>query len=65
MRALGAAHVLRGSLEALNPDAVRLADRLRAELGEHAYRAAYRQGRDLDRAGALTLVAAQLGTEAA
>ncbi|GAA3092875.1 BTAD domain-containing putative transcriptional regulator [Streptosporangium carneum] len=55
-RTLGAAELLRGTSDRSNPEVAHLAERLRRELGDDAYEAAYAAGRDLDRAGALALV---------
>jgi tetratricopeptide (TPR) repeat protein len=51
--ALGAAHALRGSPDAFDPDVVRLVQQLQAALGTRAYQAAYRRGRRHGRASAL------------
>ncbi|MET0237153.1 MAG: BTAD domain-containing putative transcriptional regulator [Kibdelosporangium sp.] len=52
-KVLGAAERLRGAPDPLHPDVARLAGRLRAELGDAGYDAAYTQGLALDRAGAI------------
>lgn len=52
-KTLGAAEQLRGASDRFNPDIVRLVERLRGELGDASYEAAYTGGRDLDRADAL------------
>lgn len=57
---LGAAHTLRGVADVHDPDVVRLTRRLRDELGDRAYRAAYDRGRDLGPAGALAVLEAQV-----
>ncbi|MBB5953580.1 putative ATPase [Saccharothrix tamanrassetensis] len=56
---LGAAERLRGAPDALNPEVVRLAERLRADIGDAAYDLAYASGVALDREDAITL--ARLG----
>ncbi|GIF58612.1 BTAD domain-containing putative transcriptional regulator [Asanoa iriomotensis] len=53
---LGASDSLRGSPDLSNGDAKRLAETLRARLGDEAYDAAYARGRALSRADALALV---------
>ena len=53
---LGATEQLRGASDRFNPDIVRLVERLRGELGDASYEAAYTGGRDLDRAGALARI---------
>jgi hypothetical protein len=58
---LGAAHAVRGSPDAFNPDVARLRRRLQADLGEPAYRAAYDRGRSLGRTDALTRISTLLG----
>ncbi|AWS47453.1 BTAD domain-containing putative transcriptional regulator [Streptosporangium sp. 'caverna'] len=55
-KTLGATEQLRGASDRFNPDIVRLVERLRGELGDASYEAAYTGGRDLDRAGALACV---------
>ena len=57
---LGAAHALRGAPDAFAPDVALLVDRLRAELDEHVYRAAYDRGRDRDVADALAMIEEQV-----
>ena len=57
-RALGAAEQLRGAPDARNPEVVRLADRLRADVGDAACDLAYATGVALDRADAIALVRA-------
>ncbi|WP_084263516.1 BTAD domain-containing putative transcriptional regulator [Actinomadura formosensis] len=57
---LGAASVLRGAPDTFNPDVVGLTRRLRKDLGERAFRAAYDRGRRLDVPGAFALLDAQL-----
>jgi predicted ATPase/DNA-binding SARP family transcriptional activator len=52
---LGATEQLRGAPDRHNPDVVRLADRLRTDLGD-VYEEAHAHGRGLDRAAALALV---------
>ncbi|MCG5219396.1 BTAD domain-containing putative transcriptional regulator [Streptosporangium soli] len=54
--ALGAAEQLRGAPDRFNPDVARLIDRLRAELGDAAFTAAYAHGSGLSRADALAQV---------
>ncbi|WFF06530.1 BTAD domain-containing putative transcriptional regulator [Micromonospora sp. WMMD1076] len=53
---LGVSDSLRGRPDRSNPDAQRLAERLRAELGEDGYAAAYARGHGLSRADALAFV---------
>lgn len=53
---LGVSDSLRGRPDRSNPDAQRLAERLRAELGEESYAAAYTRGHGLSRADALACV---------
>ncbi|AYF26009.1 hypothetical protein CSH63_00730 [Micromonospora tulbaghiae] len=53
---LGVSDSLRGRPDRSNPDAQRLAERLRAELGEEGYAAAYARGNGLSRADALAFV---------
>ncbi|MET9247945.1 BTAD domain-containing putative transcriptional regulator [Nonomuraea sp. NPDC003709] len=53
--ALGAAEQLRGAPDAANPDVARVAARLRDDLGEEAFAAAFARGRALDRARAVEL----------
>ncbi|MFF8960634.1 BTAD domain-containing putative transcriptional regulator [Streptomyces sp. NPDC014894] len=48
-RLLGAAHALRGASDAGNPDISRLVAALTEELGESGFRAAYEEGRALER----------------
>jgi predicted ATPase/DNA-binding SARP family transcriptional activator len=55
-RVMGATEQLRGAADASNPDVVRLAARLRAELGTGDFERAYAEGRDLPRRRALELV---------
>ncbi|WP_283137591.1 BTAD domain-containing putative transcriptional regulator [Rhizohabitans arisaemae] len=57
---LGAAHALLGTLEALDSDLAATAPELRAELGEHAFEAAYGRGRGLSHADALALIETHL-----
>ncbi|MBB5782207.1 hypothetical protein [Nonomuraea jabiensis] len=52
---LGAAEQLRGAPDAANPDVARVAARLRDDLGEEAFAAAFARGRALDRARAVEL----------
>ncbi|MEV4575711.1 BTAD domain-containing putative transcriptional regulator [Nonomuraea jabiensis] len=52
---LGAAERLRGAPDAANPDVARVAARLRDDLGEEAFAAAFARGRALDRARAVEL----------
>ncbi|WP_433273919.1 BTAD domain-containing putative transcriptional regulator [Actinosynnema sp. CS-041913] len=52
---LGAAEQLRGAPDALHPEIVRLAERLRADIGDAAYDLAYASGVALDRADAIAL----------
>jgi len=52
---LGAAEQLRGAPDALHPEIVRLAERLRADIGAAAYDLAYASGVALDRADAVAL----------
>ncbi|GAA2399207.1 BTAD domain-containing putative transcriptional regulator [Actinomadura vinacea] len=60
---LGAAHALRGGPSEHHPDIAGLTDRLKVELGEHAFQAAYARGSGSDRTGALALIEAQLLAE--
>ncbi|MFG1715356.1 BTAD domain-containing putative transcriptional regulator [Micromonospora sp. NPDC049203] len=53
---LGVSDSLRGRPDRSNPDAQRLTERLRAELGEDGYAAAYARGSGRSRADALTFV---------
>ncbi|GAA3773322.1 BTAD domain-containing putative transcriptional regulator [Micromonospora maritima] len=53
---LGTSDALRGWPDRSNPDAQRLAERLRAALGEDGYAAAYARGHGLSRADALAFV---------
>ncbi|MFJ5664953.1 BTAD domain-containing putative transcriptional regulator [Micromonospora chalcea] len=53
---LGVSDSLRGRPDRSNPDAQRLAERLRAELGEEGYAAAYARGNGRSRADALAFV---------
>ncbi|MFJ8834044.1 BTAD domain-containing putative transcriptional regulator [Micromonospora aurantiaca] len=53
---LGVSDSLRGRPDRSNPDAQRLAERLRAELGEDGYAAAYTRGHGRSRADALAFV---------
>ena len=53
---LGVSDSLRGRPDRSNPDAPRLAERLRAELGEEGYAAAYARGNGRSRADALAFV---------
>ncbi|MEU1762202.1 BTAD domain-containing putative transcriptional regulator [Micromonospora sp. NPDC005652] len=53
---LGVSDSLRGRPDRSNPDARLLAERLRAELGEDGYAAAYARGHGLSRADALAFV---------
>ncbi|GHJ14169.1 BTAD domain-containing putative transcriptional regulator [Micromonospora sp. AKA38] len=53
---LGTSDSLRGWPDRSNPDAQRLAERLRAELGDDGYAAAYARGHGLSRAAALASV---------
>ncbi|MFE9748109.1 BTAD domain-containing putative transcriptional regulator [Saccharothrix saharensis] len=57
-KALGAGEQLRGAPDPRNPEVVRLADRLRADVGDAAYDLAYATGVALDRADAIALVRA-------
>ncbi|MFJ6673518.1 BTAD domain-containing putative transcriptional regulator [Actinosynnema sp. NPDC091369] len=57
-KALGAGERLRGAPDSRNPEVVRLADRLRADVGDAAYDLAYATGVALDRIDAIALVRA-------
>jgi predicted ATPase/DNA-binding SARP family transcriptional activator len=59
---LGAAHALRGAPDAFNPDVALLIGDLRSELGERDHDSAYAAGCALERADALALIDAQLGS---
>ncbi|MGI5519979.1 BTAD domain-containing putative transcriptional regulator [Micromonospora sp. CA-259024] len=60
---LGAAHALRGSADALNPDVARLVPHLTGTLGRRDYERAYAATAGLDRADALAGIAAELRPE--
>ncbi|NUS64841.1 MAG: AfsR/SARP family transcriptional regulator, partial [Saccharothrix sp.] len=57
-KALGAAEQLRGAPDSRNPEVSRLAERLRADVGDAAYDLAYASGVALDRADAIALIRA-------
>ncbi|PSL05871.1 putative ATPase [Haloactinopolyspora alba] len=56
---LGAAHLLRGTDDVLNPDVVEVKHRLRTDLGEPELQTAYGRGRRADRDAALDLLTRQ------
>jgi hypothetical protein len=53
---LGVAHSVRGAFDESSPDAPGVRAAARGQLGEHAFDAAYQQGRDLGNEAALALV---------
>ncbi|MEU4293190.1 BTAD domain-containing putative transcriptional regulator [Kribbella sp. NPDC026596] len=57
---LGAAHALRGSSDALNPDVADLTNELDRTLGPATFQTAYDRGRRLDRLGAIREIEAWL-----